>query len=81
MRLFFFAHLSSEERKAIAVKQLDSAKQISTQLEAVRPEIQMRADRFQYLCFEFGTRFFDDLARNLAQVLDALDEEKVKDIT
>ncbi len=81
MRLFFFAHLASEERKAIALKQLDSVKQVSTQLEAVRPEIQMRADRFQYLCFELGPRFFNDLARNLAQVVDALDEEKVKDIT
>ena len=78
MRLFFFAHLAPEERKAIAIKQLDSVKQVSAQLEATRLEIQLCADRFQYLCFEFGTRFFNDLARNLAQVVDALDEEKVK---
>jgi DNA-binding MarR family transcriptional regulator len=76
MRLFFFADLSPEERKAIALKHLSSVEQISAQLEAVRPEIQGRADHFQYLCFEFGVRFFNDLARNLAHVVDSLEENR-----
>lgn len=75
MRLFFFAHLSPEERRAIALKQLHSVEQMSAQLDAARPEIAARADRFQYLCYEFGVRIFRDLAQNLGDIVDALEEE------
>ncbi len=76
MRLFFFAELSAEERSAIALNHLESVKQIGSLLQAVRPEIQSRVDRFQFLCFEFGVRFFSDLIRNLAHVVDALEEDR-----
>jgi DNA-binding PadR family transcriptional regulator len=75
MRLFFFAHLSTDERMGIALRQLDSVEQMSAQLEAIQPEIKARADHFQYLCFQFGVRFFKDLACNLSQVIDALGKE------
>jgi DNA-binding PadR family transcriptional regulator len=76
MRLFFFAHLTPEERKEIVARQLGSVEQVRRQLEAARPQVQARADRFQYLCFQFGLRFFDDMARNLSQMIDALDEDQ-----
>lgn len=74
MRLFFFADLSPEERRAIALNYLESVEQIRERLEAIRPEIEPRADRFQYLCFEFGVRFFSDLARNLSHIVEALED-------
>ncbi|MGO8879288.1 MAG: helix-turn-helix transcriptional regulator [Desulfomonilaceae bacterium] len=76
MRLFFFAHLTPEERKEITARQLDSVDQVRRQLEAARPQIQAHADRFQYLCFQFGLSFFEDMARNLSQIIDALDEDQ-----
>ncbi len=74
MRLFFFAFLSPEERTVIAGDYLKSIQEIGEQLEVARPEIEARADRFQYLCFEFGQRFFRDLARNVTEVIQALEE-------
>lgn len=73
-KLFFFAHLSPEERVAMTTSHLQTIKEVHGHLEAARPEIGARADRFQYLCFEFGLRFFDDLARNVSEVLRALQE-------
>ncbi len=73
MKLFFFAHLAPEERKAIAAGHLNSVEQISGQLESLRPEIELRADPFQLLCFEFGLRMSGDLARNLSDVVNALE--------
>jgi DNA-binding PadR family transcriptional regulator len=76
MRLFFFAHLSPEERQTIVVNYLNFVEQVHACMESARPEIEARADRFQYLCFEFGLRFFSDLTCNLSQVMDALGEEQ-----
>ncbi|MBI4965132.1 MAG: helix-turn-helix transcriptional regulator [Desulfomonile tiedjei] len=76
MKLFFFAHLSPEERKTIAGNYLNSIEQFHRQLESVGPEVKERADRFQYLCFEFGLRFFRDLARNLSEVVQALENDE-----
>ena len=75
MRLFFFAHLSPDARKQIASRQLDSIEQVHRQLEAARPEVEARADRFQLMCFQFGLRFFRDMACNLSQIVDALEED------
>jgi DNA-binding PadR family transcriptional regulator len=72
MRLFFFAHLSPEDRWAIVANYLDFVEQVQKQMESARPEIEACADRFQYLCFEFGLRFFGDLTRNLTEVLDGI---------
>jgi DNA-binding PadR family transcriptional regulator len=73
-RLFFFAHLSQGERVASARKYLDSVKQVRGELEAARPQIELRANRYQYLCFQFGLRFFEDLAGNLSEVIGALED-------
>ena len=75
MRLFFFAYLSPQERKAIASEHLEVIQALHRQLQAARPEIEARADRFQYLCFEFGLRFFRDLAGNMSEIVRALEEE------
>jgi DNA-binding PadR family transcriptional regulator len=79
MRLFFFAYLSAEERTAVAVKHLESVAQLQGQLESARPAIEAHADRFQYLCFQFGHRFMNDLVRNLAEVIKALNEARNED--
>jgi len=75
MRLFFFAHLSPTDRKAVAREHLESVKQLQGALESIQAEVAERADRFQYLCFEFGLRSLNDLARNLAHVINALEQE------
>jgi DNA-binding PadR family transcriptional regulator len=76
--MFFFAHLSPQERMASAATYLDSVKEVQKELEAARPEIETHADRFQYLCFQFGLRFFDALVGNISQILDALIEQQEK---
>jgi DNA-binding PadR family transcriptional regulator len=78
MKLFFFAHLSPEERHVIADKYLKSAEELRGQLEAARPQVEAHADRFQYLCFQFGLRFFQDLARNVSETIHALNEEETE---
>jgi len=78
MKLFFFAHLSPEERHAIADNYLKSIEELRGQLEAARPAVEAHADRFQYLCFQFGLRFFRDLARNVSETIHALNEEEAE---
>jgi DNA-binding PadR family transcriptional regulator len=76
MRLFFFAYLSNDERKAICLTHMNTIEMFRKQLESAQPEIEAHADRFQYLCFQFGLRFFRDLARNLSGVIKTLEEEE-----
>ena len=71
--LFFFAHLSQEERAVSARRYLDSVKEVQADLEANRPQIEANADRYQHLCFEFGVRFFEDLVGNLSTIVRALE--------
>ncbi len=71
MRLFFFKHLTPDERKAIVVAQLESVERVRKELEAIRPTIEAHADRFQYLCFKIGLRHFENLASALSMVLEA----------
>jgi len=78
MKLFFFAHLSPEQRHAIAAKCLAAVEEMRTQLEAAQPEVEACADRFQYLCFQFGLRFFQDLSRNVSETIHALNGEKTQ---
>ena len=77
MRLFFFAHLCPEEREAIARAQRDSVEGLRKELEAARPQIEARADRFQYLCFQMGVRYFENLARDISMMTAALKDENV----
>ncbi len=80
-RFFFFAHLTREERLATASRYLESIKEMQKTLAALEPEIRDRADEFQYLSYRFGIRFFDDLARNVKEVVQELEgknpEEKI----
>ena len=73
MKLFFFAYLTPEQRRTITVGHMNSAGQMRSLLESLRPEIEARADKFQLLCFEFGLRMSRDLARNLSEVVKALE--------
>ena len=77
MRLFFFAHLSPEERRAFVSQHLNSIQQLSVQLEAARPEIEAHADPFQYLCFDMGLRFYRDMAGYASELIDMLSHEEV----
>jgi DNA-binding PadR family transcriptional regulator len=78
MRLFFFAHLSPEEREQIAVTQLDTVERLRKELELLHPEIKALADPFQYLCFQFGLRYYEHLADDLTMVIEALQKETGK---
>ena len=78
-RLFFFAPLTREERLVTASRYLDSIKEMQKTLAAVEPEIRGRADEFQYLSYRFGIRFFDDLARNVKQVVQKMEGKKPED--
>ena len=72
-RLFFFAHLSPEERKTAVRSHLESLKETQRQLKSTRSEIEARADFFQLQCYHFGLRFYQDIIRNVSQVLRALE--------
>jgi DNA-binding PadR family transcriptional regulator len=76
MRMFFFAHLSKKERLEIADDYLNQIKSVAGQLEAVRPEVEANADRFQLLCFQFGLRFSKDLLDNVEKVITDLQKDK-----
>ena len=78
-RLFFFAHLTREERLTTANRYLESIKEMQKTLVAVEPEIRDRADEFQYLSYRFGIRFFDDLDRNVKQVVQEMEGKKPED--
>jgi DNA-binding PadR family transcriptional regulator len=75
-RLFFFAHLTPEERLATAKAYLDSIKEMQRNLTEVEPQIRGRADEYQYLCYSFGVRLFEDLLRNVEQVVEELEQKK-----
>ena len=78
IRLFFFSHLSPEKRILNARQYLGSVEEVQRSLEAVRPEVEAHADPFQLLCFEFGVRFHRDLARNISEIIQALEHSEVK---
>jgi DNA-binding PadR family transcriptional regulator len=77
-RLFFFAHLTSEERIATARRFLDSVQDMQKELETERPEIEVRADPYQLLCYEFGVRLLQDLNRNVRGVVRVLEQDKAR---
>jgi DNA-binding PadR family transcriptional regulator len=79
MRLFFFSHLSPQEREEISTSQLETVKRLRKELELFHPEIKSRADRFQYLCFQFGLRYFEHLADDLTMVIEAMRDESAKE--
>jgi DNA-binding PadR family transcriptional regulator len=76
-RLFFFAYLTPEERIATATTFLESIQDMQRKLETARPEIEARADRFQYICFESGLRLIQDLIQNVTDVVTTLEEESM----
>lgn len=74
-RLFFFAHLPPQEQSAAANLHLDSIRGMQRALGELQPQIKGRADKYQYLCFNFGLRFFKDLVRNVSQVVRDLETD------
>jgi len=78
-RLFFFAHLSPEERIAAIRGHLESLKETQRQLQSTRSEIETRADFYQLQCYHFGLRFYQDIIRNVSQVLQALEKTPAKE--
>jgi DNA-binding PadR family transcriptional regulator len=78
-RLFFFAYLTPEERLRTANKYLESIKEMQQSLGTVEPQIRGRADQYQYLCYRFGVRFFEDLVRNATQVVQELEKKASED--
>ena len=74
-RLFFFAHLSPKESLGAVQNYLESIIQVQQELQEVQPRIEGRADKYQYLCFQFGLRFFQDLVGNISDIAKALEQE------
>jgi len=79
-RLFFFSSLEPEDRIGLARQNLESIKAVGRELEDARPKIERQADRFQLMCFQFGQRYIDDLARNVSTVIQFLEEDRVEPI-
>lgn len=75
-RLFFFSYLSQEERLDTANRHLETVREMQRNLRAVEPQVRGRADEYQYLCYAFGVRFFDDLVQNVTQVIRELENKK-----
>jgi len=78
-RLFFFAHLSHEERLSASKGHLESAKDFQHQLKSVKPQIKGRADKYQYLCYRFGVQFFEDFVRSITQIVEELEKEEAEE--
>ena len=76
MRMFFFAHLSKKERLEAADDYLNQIKSVAGELQAVKPDVEANADRFQLLCFQFGLRFSKDLIRNVEKVISELQKDE-----
>jgi DNA-binding PadR family transcriptional regulator len=76
MRLFFFAHLTPDERLATAKGYLDSLTKAQRELDGAASEIKARADRYQYLCFEFGQRFLTAMSAGISEIVKALEDDK-----
>jgi DNA-binding PadR family transcriptional regulator len=76
MRMFFFRHISKQERLSTARKYLHQVRTIASQLEAAKPEVEANADRYQFMCFEFGLRFSKDLVSNVEKVVSDLQKDK-----
>jgi DNA-binding PadR family transcriptional regulator len=69
MRLFFFEHLPQSERLEAANDYLKQVRSVADHLENLRPEIETHAGRYQFMCFQFGVRFFNDLIANVEKVI------------
>jgi DNA-binding PadR family transcriptional regulator len=76
MRLFFFEHLSPHEREAITRTQLDSVKQSRKELESVGPQVEVLADQFQYLCYQLGLRYYENMANDITMVIEAMKDRQ-----
>jgi len=72
MRMFFFAHLSKKERLDAAQNYLNQIKSVAGELQSAQPDVEAKADRFQFVCFQFGLRFFKDLMGNVEKVISEL---------
>lgn len=78
MRLFFFSSLTPAEQQGLVTTYLESIRTGKNQLEAVRPEVEEKANRWQLLCLQFGLRFYNDLTLNVETVLEALKRENTE---
>jgi DNA-binding PadR family transcriptional regulator len=79
MKLFFFAYLPQDERRACAIRHLNSIEELRAQLESARPEIEAHADPFQYFCFDMGLRFYRDMAGYVSDLIAMLNREETAD--
>jgi hypothetical protein len=74
--MFFFAHLSKKERLHAAQSYLNQIKSVAGELQSAQSDVEAKADRFQFLCFLFGLRFFKDLMGNVEKVIGELQKDK-----
>jgi DNA-binding PadR family transcriptional regulator len=74
-RLFFFSQLEPDERSSVGQQYLEVIDEKVKQLESSRSDIEAAADPFQRQCFEFGIRFFQNLAENVKVTMKSLNEQ------
>ena len=74
-RMFFFSQLSRDERERVGEAYLLKISDKLGQMEAERSEIERKADPFQRQCFEFGIRFYRDLAENVSACMASLADQ------
>ena len=79
MKVFFMADLSKKQREAILDDYLETIRVMRESLKQAHPEILTRADRYQYLCYKFGQRFFGDYVKNISDLIQELKEEESED--
>ena len=77
-RLFFFSYLPPEDRLDTANRHLETVREMQRNLRAVESQVRARADEYQYMCYTFGVRFFENLVRNVTQVVQELEKKKPK---
>jgi hypothetical protein len=68
--------ISKKERLDAAYNYLDQIKSVAGELQSAQPDVEARADRFQFLCFQFGLRFFKDLMRNVEKIIGELQKDE-----
>lgn len=67
-RLFFFAFLPAEKRLEMVRSYLLSVDDTRKKLDSFEPLIKGAADPFQWLCFQSGQRFLEDLSNNIEMI-------------
>ncbi len=74
-RLFFYSHLPPQDRLSSTEDYLSLLQEELLVLESSREDVRKHADHFQWMCFEFGVRFFNDLIAHVSALVETLRQD------